>query len=72
MTLVLSRSEIAKDFITGGQSTVGLRVPAHPIALALLKEFEKLGGRGIAAPSANRFGAVSPTTAQAVEEDRTP
>ena len=69
MTLVLSRSEIAKDFITGGQSTVGLRVPAHPIALALLKEFEKLGGRGIAAPSANRFGAVSPTTAQAVEEE---
>ena len=69
MTLVLSRSEVAKDFITGGQSTVGLRVPAHPVALALIKEFEKLGGRGVAAPSANRFGAVSPTTAQAVEEE---
>ena len=69
MTLVLSRSEVAKDFITGGQSTVGLRGPAHPVALALIKEFEKLGGRGVAAPSANRFGAVSPTTAQAVEEE---
>jgi len=69
MTLVLERSALAKDFITGGQETVGLRVPAHPISLALLKEFESLGGKGIAAPSANRFGAVSPTTAQAVEEE---
>ena len=69
MTLVLRRSELAKDFITGGQDTVGLRVPAHPIALALIKEFIALGGYGIAAPSANRFGAVSPTTAQAVEEE---
>jgi len=72
MTLVLERSELAKDFITGGQETVGLRVPAHPIALALLKEFESMGGKGIAAPSANRFGAVSPTTAQAVEEELQP
>mgnify|MGYP000057619621 CR=1 FL=1 len=69
MTLVLQRSAIAKDFITGGQETVALRVPAHPVALALIKEFENLGGRGVAAPSANRFGAVSPTTAQAVEEE---
>ena len=69
MTLVLKRSELAKDFITGGQDTIGLRVPAHPIALALLKEFESTGGKGIAAPSANRFGAVSPTTAEAVEEE---
>ena len=69
MTLVLRRSAIAKDFITGGQDTVALRVPAHPVALALIKEFEKFGGRGVAAPSANRFGAVSPTTAQAVEEE---
>ena len=69
MTLVLKRSALAKDFITGGQETVGLRVPAHPIALALIKEFESMGGKGIAAPSANRFGAVSPTTAQAVEEE---
>jgi len=69
MTLVFNRSELAKDFITGNQNTVGLRVPNQPIALALLKEFEKLGGKGIAAPSANRFGAVSPTTAQAVIDE---
>jgi L-threonylcarbamoyladenylate synthase len=65
MTLVLNRSTKAKDFITGGQETVALRVPAHPIALALLQEFKE----GIAAPSANRFGSVSPTTAEAVEEE---
>ena len=65
MTLVLKRSEKAKDFITGGQDTVALRVPAHPIALALLKAFKE----GIAAPSANRFGSLSPTTAEAVEEE---
>jgi L-threonylcarbamoyladenylate synthase len=69
MTLVLPRSGIAKDFITGGQETVGLRVPAHPLALGLLHAFKKIGGLGIAAPSANRFGQVSPTTAQAVEEE---
>ena len=69
MTLILERSEIAKNFITGGQETVGLRVPAHLTALALLKEFHKLGGNGIAAPSANRFGAVSPTNAEAVQSD---
>jgi L-threonylcarbamoyladenylate synthase len=69
MTLVFNRSGLAKDFITGNQNTVGLRVPNQPIALALLKEFEKLGGKGIAAPSANRFGAVSPTTAQGVKEE---
>jgi len=69
MTLVLPRSEIAKDFITGGQETVGLRVPAHPLALGLLHAFKMIGGLGIAAPSANRFGQVSPTTAQAVEEE---
>jgi len=69
MTLVLKRSGLAKDFITGGQDTVGVRVPSQPIALALLEEFKKLGGFGVAAPSANRFGAVSPTTAQAVEDE---
>ena len=69
MTLVLKRSELAKDFITGNQDTVGIRVPDQPIALALLSEFEKLGGVGVAAPSANRFGAVSPTTAEAVQEE---
>jgi L-threonylcarbamoyladenylate synthase len=72
MTLVLKRADLAKDFITGGQETVGLRVPAHPIALALIKEFNAIGGYGVAAPSANRFGAVSPTTAQAVEEELAP
>jgi len=69
MTLVLKRSDIAKDFITGGQDTVGLRVPAHPLALGLLGAFVKEGGLGIAAPSANRFGAVSPTTADAVQDE---
>ena len=67
MTLILPRTKLAKDFITGGQDTVGLRVPSHTVALALLKEFELQGGAGIAAPSANKFGAVSPTTATAVE-----
>ncbi len=66
MTLILPRTELAKDYITGRQNSVGLRVPAQPIALALLKKFEELGGQGVAAPSANRFGAVSPTTADAV------
>ena len=69
MTLVVKRSARAKDFITGGQDTVGLRVPAHPLALGLLQAFVAAGGRGIAAPSANRFGAVSPTTADAVQEE---
>ena len=69
MTLVFKRSNLAKDFITGNQNTVGLRVPNQSIALALLKEFQALGGKGIAAPSANRFGAVSPTTAKAVKDE---
>lgn len=66
MTLVVKRSGLAEDFVTGGQDTVGIRVPNHPIALGLLEAFAKAGGKGIAAPSANRFGNVSPTTAQAV------
>jgi len=69
LTLILKRSQLAKDFITGGQNLVGLRVPSHPTALMLIKEFENLGGSGIAAPSANRFGAVSPTTSDAVVEE---
>jgi L-threonylcarbamoyladenylate synthase len=69
MTLILKRSQFAKDFITGGQNLVGLRVPNHPTALMLMKEFENLGGFGVAAPSANRFGAVSPTTSEAVIEE---
>ena len=67
MTLILPRTDLAKDFITGSQDNVGLRVPSHNVALELLKEFEAQGGLGIAAPSANRFGAVSPTNASAVE-----
>jgi len=69
MTLVLKRSELAGDFVTGGQDTVGVRVPDHVVALALLEAFEKAGGKGVAAPSANRFGHVSPTTADAVVEE---
>ena len=69
MTLILQRSEIAGDFITGGQDTVGLRVPSDPIALALIAEFEKISNSAIAAPSANRFGRVSTTTAFAVSEE---
>jgi L-threonylcarbamoyladenylate synthase len=66
MTLVVKRSGLAGDFVTGGQDTVGVRVPDHPVALGLLEAFERAGGKGVAAPSANRFGNVSPTTAQAV------
>jgi L-threonylcarbamoyladenylate synthase len=66
MTLVVRRSGLAADFITGGQDTVGVRVPNHPVALGLLEAFVRAGGKGVAAPSANRFGNVSPTSAQAV------
>ena len=69
MTLILKRSELASDFITGGQDSVGVRVPNHVVALALLEAFERSGGKGVAAPSANRFGHVSPTTAAAVIEE---
>jgi L-threonylcarbamoyladenylate synthase len=71
MTLVLPKTELAKDFITGGQNNVGIRVPAHTIALTLLKEFEVQGGNGIAAPSANRFGKVSPTSSDDVKIELT-
>jgi L-threonylcarbamoyladenylate synthase len=69
MTLILERSEVAKDFVTGGQPTVGLRVPDQVVALALLENAKRQGIQGIAAPSANRFGHVSPTTADAVREE---
>jgi L-threonylcarbamoyladenylate synthase len=69
MSLVVKRSGLAGDFVTGGQDTVGVRVPNHPVALGLLEAFAKAGGKGIAAPSANRFGNVSPTTAQAVADE---
>ena len=69
MTLVVRRSSLAGDFVTGGQDTVGVRVPDHPVALGLLEAFVRAGGKGVAAPSANRFGNVSPTTAQAVSDE---
>jgi len=69
MTLIVKRSELAGDFVTGGQDTIGVRVPNHPVALGLLEAFERSGGKGVAAPSANRFGHVSPTTAQAVSDE---
>ena len=69
MTLILKRSDLAKDFVTGGQDSVGIRVPNQTLALQLLNEFSKIGGKGVAAPSANRFGQVSPTTADAVKEE---
>ena len=69
MTLVVKRSALAGDFVTGGQDTVGVRVPDHPLALGLLEAFVRAGGKGVAAPSANRFGNVSPTTAQAVSNE---
>lgn len=65
LTLIVPRAAHVDDIVTGGQSSVGLRVPSHPVAHALLKEF----GGGIAAPSANRFGHVSPTTARHVADD---
>ncbi|MHB1605380.1 MAG: L-threonylcarbamoyladenylate synthase [Leptospirales bacterium] len=65
LTLILKRDRRVPDIVTGGQDTVGLRVPDHPVALALLEAF----GGGIAAPSANRFGRVSPTTAAHVREE---
>jgi L-threonylcarbamoyladenylate synthase len=69
MTLVVKRSALTADFVTGGQDTVGVRVPDHPVALGLLEAFAKAGGKGVAAPSANRFGNVSPTTAEAVSDE---
>lgn len=67
LTMVLKRSPKAKDFVTGGQDSVGLRVPSHPVAQALLREF----GGGVAAPSANLFGNVSSTTAAHVRDELT-
>jgi L-threonylcarbamoyladenylate synthase len=65
LTLILKRQPGVPDAVTGGQDTVGLRIPNHPLALELLREF----AGGIAAPSANRFGRISPTTAQHVRDD---
>lgn len=65
LTLILKRHARVPDAVTGGQDTVGLRMPAHPMAQAVLKEFNS----GLAAPSANRFGHVSPTSAAHVRSE---
>ena len=69
LTLILKKSARIPLAVTGGQETVGLRCPAHPIAQALLIAFARLGSGAIAAPSANKFGHVSPTTAQHVRDE---
>lgn len=65
LTMIFKKAPHVLDIITGGQDTIGVRIPNHPIATALLKNF----GSGLAAPSANRFGRISPTTAAAVREE---
>jgi L-threonylcarbamoyladenylate synthase len=73
LTLVLKRAHGVHDCVTGGQDSVGLRIPGHPVALALLKAFGGVEGArrysGIAAPSANKFGRISPTTAEHVRAE---
>jgi len=74
LTLILKRTSRVPDAVTGGQDTVGVRVPSHPLALALLRAYAQAGGGaqglcGIAAPSANRFGRISPTDAEHVREE---
>ena len=70
LTLILKKQPQVPDAVTGGQDTIGLRVPGHPLALEVLSAFHASGGSGgIAAPSANRFGRISPTTAQHVRDD---
>jgi L-threonylcarbamoyladenylate synthase len=69
LTLILKSNGFASSYITGGQESIGIRVPSHPLALDLLNKFEMIGGFGIAAPSANRFGAVSSTSATAVKKE---
>ena len=73
LTLVLKRARGVGDFLTGGEDTIGLRVPDHPVARELLRRFgsDDDGRRpiGVAAPSANKFGRISPTTAEHVRND---
>ncbi|HEX8963651.1 MAG TPA: L-threonylcarbamoyladenylate synthase [Rhodocyclaceae bacterium] len=72
LTLILKRQPGVPDVVTGGQDTVGLRIPGHPLALELLRAFAGAQWSGVAAPSANRFGHISPTTAAHVREDLGP
>lgn len=76
LTLILKKAPGVLDLVTGGQDTVGIRIPGHPVALTLLRAFAESrrqrgarGGGGIAAPSANRFGRISPTSARHVVEE---
>lgn len=69
LTLIVERKPQAPGHACGGERTVGLRSPSHPVARALLEAFARLGGHGVAAPSANRFGRVSPTRASHVAQD---
>lgn len=71
LTLILKRAPHIPDAVSGGQDSVGLRVPSHPVSQALLREFARIkGGQGgVAGPSANRFGQVSPTAAQHVRDE---
>ncbi|MFZ9876287.1 MAG: L-threonylcarbamoyladenylate synthase [Candidatus Nanopelagicales bacterium] len=69
MTLILKRNEKVKDFVTGSQDTVGIRIPNNELALSLLSEFKKIGSGAIVAPSANKFGKVSPTTYEHVYQE---
>lgn len=69
LTLILKRQPNVPDAVTGGQDTVGIRMPNHPMALALLDAFAKIGSGAVAAPSANKFGRISPTKASHVRHD---
>ncbi|MBL0141939.1 MAG: threonylcarbamoyl-AMP synthase [Betaproteobacteria bacterium] len=69
LTMILKKSPRVPAIVTGGQDTVGIRCPSHPVAQALLREFARVGSGVVAAPSANRFGHVSPTTAQHVRDE---
>ena len=69
LTVILKKSARVLSSVTGGQPTVGLRCPSHPMARQLLREFARIGSGAVAAPSANRFGHVSPTTAEHVREE---
>ena len=69
LTLILKKAPHVSDAVTGGQDSVGLRCPSHPVARQLLEEFARVGSGAIAAPSANKFGHVSPTTAEHVRDE---
>jgi L-threonylcarbamoyladenylate synthase len=69
MTLIMKRKPQAPAYACADQATIGLRIPSHPVAQGVLKHFHALGGKGIAAPSANRFGRISPTRAEHVRSD---